>query len=144
MWMTVQEKYAQFKVCHNLEKGGRHHLFQDMGQFCSSIKSSFVKGAGAHPQNTPCQRRNHALRRTPVDCSLMISTTLYPECRPQISHILSNLASRTHLKSSSAVQDPSSQGLARTSPYYLTIGTYDMPKPPKPMLPNQNGKVAYP
>ena len=29
-------------------------------------------------------------------------------------------------------------------PIYLTIGTHDMPKPPKPTLPNQNGKVAYP
>ena len=43
--------------------------------------------------------------------------TIYLECRPQINHILSNLASRTLPKSSSAVQDPSSQGLAWTSPY---------------------------
>ena len=41
----------------------------------------------------------------------------YPECRPQINHTLSNLASRTHPMSSLAVQDPSSQGLAWTSPY---------------------------
>ena len=35
----------------------------------------------------------------------MICTTLYPECRPQINHTLSNLPSRTHPKSSWAVQD---------------------------------------
>ena len=31
-----------------------------------SIKSSFVKGAGAHPQNAPCRRHNLALRSAPV------------------------------------------------------------------------------
>ena len=35
-------------------------------QFNQSIKSSFVKGAGAHPQNAPCRRRSHALRKAPV------------------------------------------------------------------------------
>ena len=89
-----------------------------------SIKSSFVKGAGVHPQNALCRRRSHALRKAPVRRGRLLSTVLhrwsprhYPECRPQINHILSNLASRTLPKSSSAVPDPSSQGLAWTSPY---------------------------
>ena len=88
-----------------------------------SIKSSFVKGV--HPQNAPCRRRSHALKSAPIRRGKLLSTVLhrwsplhYPECRPQINHIFSNLASRTHPKSSLAVQDLSSQGLAWTSLLY--------------------------
>ena len=66
----------------------KNHIFQCMGKiFCvkfqrvplkfhikylthtlinQSIKSNFVKGAGAHPQNAPCRRRSHALRKATV------------------------------------------------------------------------------
>ena len=95
---------------------------QDINQ---SIKSSFVNGAGAHPQNAPCLRCSNALRSAPIRRGRILSTVLhrwsprhsYPECRPQINHTLSNLASRTHPKSSPAVQDTPSQGMAWTSPY---------------------------
>ena len=42
-----------------------------------SIKSSFVKGAGAHPQNAPCRRRSHALRKAPVRRGRLLSTVLH-------------------------------------------------------------------
>ena len=42
-----------------------------------SIKSSFVKGAGAHPQNVPCRRRSHALRKAPVRRGRLVSTVLH-------------------------------------------------------------------
>ena len=42
-----------------------------------SIKSSFVKGAGAHPQNMPCRRRSHALRSAPVWRGRLLSTVLH-------------------------------------------------------------------
>ena len=42
-----------------------------------SIKSSFVKGAGAHPQNAPCRRRSHALRKAPVRQGRLLSTVLH-------------------------------------------------------------------
>ena len=41
-----------------------------------SIKSSFVKGAGAHPKNTPCRRRSHALGSAPVRRGRLLSTVL--------------------------------------------------------------------
>ena len=42
-----------------------------------SIKSSFVKGAGTHPQNVPCRRRSHALRKAPVRRGRLLSTVLH-------------------------------------------------------------------
>ena len=42
-----------------------------------SIKSSFVKGAGAHPQNAPCRRRSNALRSAPVRRGRLLSTVLH-------------------------------------------------------------------
>ena len=42
-----------------------------------SIKSSFVKGAGAHPQNAPCRRHSHALRKAPVRRGRLLSTVLH-------------------------------------------------------------------
>ena len=42
-----------------------------------SIKSSFVKGAGAHPQNAPCQGRSHAQRKAPVRRGRLLSTVLH-------------------------------------------------------------------
>ena len=46
-------------------------------QINQSIKSSFVKGAGAHPQNAPCRRRSHALRKAPVRRGRLLSTVLH-------------------------------------------------------------------
>ena len=42
-----------------------------------SIKSSFVKGAGAHPQNAPCRRRSHALKKAPVRRGRLLSTVFH-------------------------------------------------------------------
>ena len=42
-----------------------------------SIKSSFVKGAGAHPQNAPCRRLSHALRKAPVRRGRLLSTVFH-------------------------------------------------------------------
>ena len=42
-----------------------------------SVKSSFVKGAGAHPQNAPCRRRSHVLRSVPVRRDRLLSVTQY-------------------------------------------------------------------
>ena len=42
-----------------------------------SIKSSFVKGAGAHPKNAPCRRRSHALRSAPVKRGRLLSAVLH-------------------------------------------------------------------
>ena len=42
-----------------------------------SIKSSFVKGAGARPQNAPCWRCSHALRGAPVRRGRLLSTVLH-------------------------------------------------------------------
>ena len=41
-----------------------------------SIKSIFVKGAGAHPQNAPCRRRSNALRSAPVRQGRLLLTVL--------------------------------------------------------------------
>ena len=42
-----------------------------------SIKSSFVKGAGAHPQKAPCRRCSHDLRSAPVRRGRLLSTVLH-------------------------------------------------------------------
>ena len=42
-----------------------------------SIKSSFVKGAGANPQNAPCRRRSHALKKAPVRRGRLLSTVFH-------------------------------------------------------------------
>ena len=42
-----------------------------------SIKSSFVKRAGAHPQNAPCRRRSHALKKAPVRQGRLLSTVFH-------------------------------------------------------------------
>ena len=58
-------------------------LAMEILQFCTkpiinqSIKSSFVKGAGAHSQNAPCRRRSHALRSAPVRRGRLPSTVFY-------------------------------------------------------------------
>ena len=91
--------------------GIRHGLWNLQRRNAKSCESRKSTSATPLCETTPS-------KAIPVDCSSqMISTTIYPECRPQINHILSNLASLTLPKSSSAVQDPSSQGLAWTSPY---------------------------
>ena len=46
-------------------------------QSIKSIKSSFVKGAGAHPQNAPCHRHSHAPRSAPVRRGRLLSTVLH-------------------------------------------------------------------
>ena len=42
-----------------------------------SIKSSFAKEAGVHPQNVSCLRRSHALRSTPVRRGRLLPTVLH-------------------------------------------------------------------
>ena len=42
-----------------------------------SIKSGFVKGAGAHPQNALCWRCSHALRKAPIRRGRLLSTVLH-------------------------------------------------------------------
>ena len=111
-----------------------------------SIKSSFVKGAGAHPQNAPCRRRSHALRSPPVWWGRLLiyrGGQNIVSHRPQINHTLVLLHSLipSLLRPSRTLPHRDWPG---PHPIYLTTGTHDMPKPPKPTLPNQNGKVAYP
>ena len=48
-----------------------------VNQINQSIKSSFVKGAGAHHQNAPCWRRSHALRSGPVRRGRLLSTVFH-------------------------------------------------------------------
>ena len=42
-----------------------------------SIKSRFVKGAGAHPQNVLCRRHSHVLRSAPVRRGRLLLTVLH-------------------------------------------------------------------
>ena len=117
-----------------------------------SIKSSFVKGAGAHPQNAPCRRRSHALRSAPVKRGRLLSTVLH-RWYPRLSMLSAGLRWTTHFQILLHALIPSLLRPPRTPPprdwpgphpIYLTIGTHDMSRPPKPTLPNQNGKVGYP
>ena len=61
-------------ITHPPHGGQVCHLWLFINQ---SIKSSFVKGAGAHPQNAPCRRHSHALRKAPVRRGRLLSTVLH-------------------------------------------------------------------
>ena len=66
---------------------------------------------GVRLQSTVHPRRS--LRHSILSAGLRLTTHF----QILLHALISNLASRTHPKSSSAIQDPSSQGLALTSPY---------------------------
>ena len=127
-----------------------HELWKKNNHHHQSIKSMFVKGAGAHPQNAPCRRRSHALRSAPVRRGRLLSTVLH-RWSPWHSILSAGLRWTTRFQILLHALIPSLLRPSRAlppgdwpgpHPIYLTIRMHDMPKPPKPTAQRSRTRTA--